>query len=272
MLSPLYGQLSPLRVPTKAVREVKDSDALAYIAAVEIADGQSLEAAVQYAYEDFILGCKADGIWTALKASCILAGARTLSGALVPLVGSAPTNFNFVSGDYNRKTGLKGATTKYLRSNRNNNADPQNSKHLCVYVTERASVSSFLIGGNTGNNGNSFISTHPTIGLRFAVNANSSGTNLGNPNPGNLIGGTRSNSTTMIGRAGGANVGNGIDTIALNSQTPASVVLNIFTRQGALDNFTNARVAYYSIGESLDLAFLDTRVSTLTTDLAAAIP
>ena len=34
---------------------VEDADALAYIAAVETADGQSLETAVHYAYEDFIL-------------------------------------------------------------------------------------------------------------------------------------------------------------------------------------------------------------------------
>lgn len=271
MLSPLYGQLSPLRIPTK-VREVTDAAAIAYIAAVETADGQALEDAVKFAYEDFILGCKADGIWSAIKASCILAGARTLSGALVPLVGTAPTSFNFVTGDYNRKTGLKGGTTKYLRSNRNNNADPQNSKHLSVYVTERTTVGSFLIGGNSGSNGSSFISSHPTNGYRVVLNANSVGTNLSNANPGNFIGGSRSNSTTMIGRVNGVNVGNGIDTIALNSQTPQSTILNIFTRISATDNFGNPRMAYYSIGESLDLALLDTRVSNLMTALAAAIP
>jgi hypothetical protein len=67
-----------------------------------------LEIGVQSAYNDFVVGCKADGIWDAIKASCILAGARTLSGSLTPLKGAAPTNFNFVSGDYNRKTGLVG--------------------------------------------------------------------------------------------------------------------------------------------------------------------
>ena len=270
MITPLYGQLSPLRIPTR-IRAVQDSDALAYIAAVETADAQTLEDSVKFAYEDFILGCKSDGIWSAIHASCILAGARTLSGALVPLVGSAPTNFNFVTGDYNRKTGLKGGTTKYLRSNRNNNADPQNSKHLSVYVTERTTVSSFLIGGNSGNNGSSFISSNPINGPRCVLNANSAGTNLQNANPGKFIGGSRSNSTTMIGRANGVNVGNGIDTIALNSQTPQNAVLNVFTRQSANDNFGNPRVSYYSIGESLDLADLDTRVTTLMSALSAAI-
>jgi hypothetical protein len=69
-----------------------DSDAAAYIAAVEAADGQALETATRTAIDSFVKGCKNDGIWNAIKASCILAGARTLAGALVPLVGTAPTS------------------------------------------------------------------------------------------------------------------------------------------------------------------------------------
>ena len=113
-----------------------DADATAYLTAVQAADGQVLEPAVRLAVNSFIKGCKADGIWTAIKASCILAGARTLTGALIPLVGTVPTNFNFVSGDYNRETGLVGdGSTKYLDSNRANNADPQNSNHNTCWVS-----------------------------------------------------------------------------------------------------------------------------------------
>ena len=114
-----------------------DTDAGNYIQAVEVADGQALEPATRQAINNFVIGCKQDGIWNAIKASCILSGARTLNGALQPLVGTAPTNVGglFVSGDYTRKTGLVGdGSTKYLDSNRNNNADPQNSKHLAVYI------------------------------------------------------------------------------------------------------------------------------------------
>jgi hypothetical protein len=115
---------------------VSDSDAEAYLQAVETADGNFLEAAVRTAVNDFVVGCKADGIWAAIKASCILAGARTLTGALVPLVGAAPTSFNFVDGDYDRKTGLAGdGSTKYLDSNRSNSADGQNNQHVAVYQT-----------------------------------------------------------------------------------------------------------------------------------------
>jgi len=72
-----------------------DADAAAYITAVETADGQALEENVKLAINSFVVGCKADGVWSAIKASCILAGARTLNGALTPLVGTAPTNANF---------------------------------------------------------------------------------------------------------------------------------------------------------------------------------
>ena len=114
-----------------------DADVDAYLNAVEAADGQELEAGVITAVETFVLGCKSDGIWSAIIASCLLAGARTLSGALVPLVvAAAPTNFNFVSADYDRESGLLGnGTNKYLNSNRLDNADPQNSQHFSVYAT-----------------------------------------------------------------------------------------------------------------------------------------
>jgi hypothetical protein len=114
-----------------------DEDAGNYIQAVETADAQALEPATRKAINNFVIGCKQDGIWTAIKASCILAGARTLAGALVPLVGTAPTNNGFIGigTDYVRKTGLVGdGSTKYLDSNRAGNADPQNSHHISVFV------------------------------------------------------------------------------------------------------------------------------------------
>jgi hypothetical protein len=128
--------INPYRfAPTRFISN--DADVVAYVLAVESADGQELELGVITAVETFITGCKSDGIWGAIKASCILAGARTLSGALVPLVGTAPTNYNFVSADYNRETGLKGdGATKFLNPNRNNNADPQNSKHIALHIGE----------------------------------------------------------------------------------------------------------------------------------------
>jgi hypothetical protein len=120
---------------------VSDADAEAYIAAVEAADTQSLEEAVKQAYRDLIIGLKADGNWLPLRGAGILAGARTVAGALVPLVGPAPTNVGFGAGDYVRKTGLRGSgATKWLNLWRANNADPQDNKHLATYVSEFEAV------------------------------------------------------------------------------------------------------------------------------------
>jgi hypothetical protein len=259
MLSPLYGQLSPLRVPTKAVRQVQDSDAITYIAAVETADGQSLEAAVQYAYEDFILGCKADSIWTAIKASCILAGARTLSGALAPLVGAAPTNNNFVSGDYDRAGLLGNATTKRLNTNRHSTADPQDNMHMSVYLKTIAGNYHLAATEISANGVSQLIDSRVR---NRSVSINGSVVGLTAPQ---FLGATRNSSANFTHRRFATNT-----TYATASQT--SVNSNYFVFSGsATTSRSSSRIAFYSIGESLDLALLNARVSTLMTDLAAAI-
>jgi hypothetical protein len=53
------------------------------------------------------------------------------------------------------------------------------------------------------------------------------------------------------------------------SETPQNQLVHVFAANAA--NIYAGRLSFYSIGESLDLALLDTRVSTLMTDLATAI-
>ena len=239
-----------------------DSDASTYIDAVETADGQALETGVRIAINDFVLGCKQDEIWDAIKASCILAGARTLDGALVPLVGAAPTNNNFVSGDYDRETGLVGnLTTKYLDSNRNNNADPQNNKHLSVFVSTLPSSSVRPLLGLLANNatGSSFIYDNLTR-LNDGSSSSYSRTT-------GFVGVNRSSSASYARRSSGLDV-----ELAITSATPVNGSITLFRDSGGAGYFGNPRLAFYSIGESLDLALLDTRVSNLITAIGAAIP
>ena len=251
-----------------------DADVNAYILAVESADGQQLEEGVITAVEDFVVGCKADGLWSAIKASCILAGARTLSGALVPLVGSAPTNNNFVSGDYDRKIGLKGdGSTKRLIANRLNNADPQNSKHLAVYKTEpESSATDTVVLGTrfATSGGHSHLYTQAISGRQyFAANSVDGGFRTGGGDSTvatGLIAVSRNSSTNFVRRLYGVSTNT-----ANNSTAPNSGEIRVFSNN-ANAMHSRSRVSYYSIGESLDLALLDTRVSTLMTDLAAAIP
>ena len=255
-----------------------DPDALTYINAVETADGQALETGVRIAINDFVLGCKQDGIWNAIKASCIMAGARTLSGALVPLVGTAPTNFNFVSGDYDRETGLVGdASTKYLITNFLSNGTPLNSVHLSAYASSASSYGSgsFLYPTFVGTGGDSDAQTIgvSSIGSNsiYARSRSSSFVTFGagSANATGFVGTSRSNSSSVVIRASNSTL-----SFLLNSSGALNEAYGVF-RNGAFEttqSYSNARLAFYSIGESLDLAVLDTRVSNLITAIGAAIP
>ena len=266
MLSPLYGQLSPLRVPTIAP---PDADALAYIAAVEAADGATLEDGVKSAINNFVTGCKSDGIWTAMKASCILAGARTLSGALVPLVGAAPTSISFVSGDYNRKTGLLGnATTKYLNSNRAADADPQNSASLAIWVSTPATTTNIYYLGALRTTPTPAVYSNISTNVGFAIRNTASAPNSNRTGTG-LAGVSRTASNSFNWRWAGAT---GTSTSASTGTYNGNIFVYGANLNGAINNRSNGRLAFYSIGESLNLAALDSRVSTLMTALAAAIP
>ena len=248
-----------------------EPEAVSYVAAVEAADGQELEFGVARAINDFVLGCKTDGIWDAIKASCILAGARTLNGALVPLVkqpaDSAPARFGTEGGwNYNRETGLQGnGTDNYINSGRNNNADPQNSHHLSTYITQ--SSEGAIIGAGLSDTGTSAIyhsSGSNNVVFRSRSGISDSAADIGDSG---LIAYSRSSSSDYDYVAFAA-TGN----FTRASQTPYNGNTYIFGRNAGAASLTAARLAFYSIGESLDLAALDTRVSTLITAIGAAIP
>ena len=238
-----------------------DADASTYIEAVEAADTQALETGVRYAINDFVIGCKNDGIWDAIKACCILAGARTLNGALVPLVGTAPTKNGTEGGwNYNRETGLQGnGTDNYLDTNRANNADPQDNNHNSAYVASIVTQSTTLLGceglndvlgGGCRNRSGVFAATNNNSGFKGASRDSASFFSLRSAGTGFIAAGTTSGPVT-------------------------SATLYAFARNnppGTASQYASARIAFYSIGESLDLAKLDARVTDLITAIGAAIP
>jgi hypothetical protein len=250
-----------------------DSDVRAFIAAVEFADQQPLEQAVKDAYRDFIVGCKTDGVWDAIKASCILMGARTLLGALVPLKGPAPTNNGpFVSGDYDRKTGLlSNGTTKYIDTNFNRLSVGQDDCHAAAFVSV-AGTASFgrLIGCGDQNSGSG------TGETRILRRDNTTDTVLSHGrgantivNTGGLInfaGVNRSQSASYSYRVNGV-----ANTVSDVSQTRQNLNFHFF-QGNPITGGLNARAVFYSFGETLDLALLDSRASALYTAIGAAIP
>jgi hypothetical protein len=263
--------------------ETLDPDAVYYIGRVEAADGQALEPAVVTALDAFVKGCKADGIWSAIKASCILAGARTTNGALVPLKGTAPTpvNFDLVNNtDYLRKTGLMGnGTTKYLNSNRSITDDLQNNAHIAVYQSTAASSNANVfmthIGAVDANNivshiAEGFPSSFDVKIYRLQSPVSLAGLTKTSANNANgLQGVSRSAPGSFNFRAGRVNT-------SITSTSGAHVSGNYFVlaqnNTGTAASHSNARLAFYSIGESLDLALLDARVTTLINAFSTAIP
>lgn len=250
-----------------------DPDVINYIEAVEAADGEPLEQDVVTSLEAFILGCKIDGIWDSIKASCILAGARTIAGATTPLKGLNPS-YGTLS-DYNRKTGYLG---NGFSLNRNNNAEAQNDRHMSVFITEPSDTAfrRTLIGNQFPYLGATFIMASDADSPNYIVNISSSNQNtiiagsvgnassVANTSTG-FLGLNRNNSADFVFRANSIN-----ETIINSSSAPRSVGLtlsaaNINTNPGS------QRTAFYSVGESIDLAILDARISTLMAKLNLAI-
>jgi hypothetical protein len=253
------------------------------VVAADVAAGNTLglEVGVRDAYDVFIrdsinvgdLGTSGGVLSQAnsiIKAAPIMAGARTLAGALTPLVGTAPTRFGTAGGwNYNRKTGLQAnGTNNYLDSNRSNSADPQNSKHVAVFTSEsetrnatRAAIASRSPSGAVGST--HILTTASVVVARINTSGTSSTANA-TPFTG-LFGGSRSSDTQCTVRFSGAST-----TINESSSAPAAVPIDVFSRNGG--DFSNARFAFYSIGESLNLALLDTRITALINAFAAAIP
>ena len=244
-----------------------DSNASAYIAQVEETDRSELGEEAREAINAFVVGCKNDGIWPAIKASCILAGARTLAGALVPLVGVAPTNVGpFVVGDYNRKTGLIGdGNTKYLNSNATTGAGywSQNSNHVAVCVSSAATTVNGLYAGSSitvdlGKAGTTCQFTNYNLSSDIVAGQGSAT---------GFIGISRSAIGNFVGRVA---LSNTIFTRTSTSNTQQSMFL--YGRNESTRILANARLSFYSIGESLDLALLDTRVAALLNNFATIFP
>jgi hypothetical protein len=238
-----------------------DSDAEAYIAAVETADGQSLPGYVSAAIDAFVVGAKADEFWLSIKAACFLAGPRTLAGALTPLVGAAPTNFNFVADDYLPQLGLKGnAVNKRLASNRNNNADPQNDHHMAAYVTELGDPIGYALLGDGGGSGSSRMGFNVN-GSFFASRNNSS---QGGPaRSAGLMGVSRTTSSAIE-----VIVDEELRTRQSGTQTPKDAIISVFSSAEAI--YTGDRLGWYSIGESLNLASLRDRLDSYMAAIAAS--
>jgi hypothetical protein len=232
-----------------ASRRRGDPDATDYFARI-VSAGSTISVNNQAAVNAFIVGCKADGIWTAIKASCFLAGPDDLTGALVPLVGPSPTNTGFVAGDYSRAVGLTtDNVTKFLDSNFNHATNPQSNAHMVSWVP--------TVPNQTTMGTARSVTGSSTIYSSGRCRSQNSALFTGATPASGFFGHSQFSSSQVSYRTGGVSY-----TYSNTSQTPRSENVTIFRLAGGDLPSSTGTVAFYSMGESLDLAALDARLAT----------
>ena len=185
-----------------------------------------------------------------------------IQGITVPLRDGMPTltNNNFVAGDLNQLTGLKGdASTKYIETGLTGSDLSLNDHSLSVYLTADRET-----GGNRYISGDA--STFTVLGNTTGFRARSANTTLStlgsSTETGELIGISRNNS---------ADYDWSYETTGTQSSTSSSinnVDINVYADSGGSNN-TAARLAAYHVGPALNLATLEGLQDTLITEIAA---
>ena len=245
-----------------------DADAIDYLTRMATADGAGVETGVAVAVDAFFRDTKAAGVFDALKACCILAGARTLAGALVPVVGDAPTNVadGFVEGDYSRTSGLTGdGATTYLDTNFDASTLGQDDISMSIWAESFGTVGSqSLIDQGRANSGASGIFVNiNTVASRCRSSANNAfpSTSVG------FSGISRSLSTSYEQRNEATSA-----TRTVASQAPYSAGnVTLFNFSVAPNLYSDARLAFWHVGTAIDLEDLETAVSNLITAIGEAL-
>jgi len=247
-----------------------DADALDYLDRMAAADGASVEVGVATAVDAFFRDSKASGVFDALKACCILAGARTLAGALVPVVGDAPTNVanGFVSGDYSRTAGLTGDGTSYLDSGFA--IDEPENYHQCAYITTKPTVNTVFVGSDNASQQRYLLYSNVAADETRAISGQTGTPYFGGS--GSLEAGfkgvLRASASDFEARASAT-------TSSVSSAAGDATSLNSFVFSNNLNGTSSgagdAAIAFYSIGTSLSLEDLDTAVTNLITAIGEAL-
>ena len=195
-----------------------------------------------------------------------------IQGVTVPLKSTmtALTNNNFVAGDLNQLTGLKGdASTKYLDTGSKFNDFPQNDFSMSCNITEflqETTNGAYLMYQSFGD-GISQISTQNDQGVNpnNLITRCNTRTGISNIDIGNLedfYGINRTVSTEYSVQYGASST-----TVTETSQAPANQIISILGASTQLK--ANARMATYHIGPALNLATLRGLQATLLSEIAA---
>lgn len=238
-----------------------------------IANGGTISDASLKAHDEFIKGCKSDGIWDSLLDVGSFAG-DNLNSALIKLkflssLQSSLTNFNFLASDYSELSGINGGNNKRFDTGFKEDLLFSSDAHLSFYSLSdvpgnmEREIGTWRIDGIQiiikWSDGNSYFrcfndetkleskqNLNPTSGFYFASRKNNNATLSRN----SVVYAMANSIFQMAGRDA---------TIAVG---------------GAANTYTSKRFSFYSIGLALDAgqsqAFYQ-RVQTLQQSLNRAI-
>ncbi len=202
--------------------------------------------------------------------------AKGFDGLTVPLRDgmNVGTPFEFEASDLNVKTGLKGdGSSKYIDSNRNNNADGQDDQSMGVYISQK--MTNNLIGtgiiGATTTNPSAILQGGTGSNRREFRSQNNNNFTLTNDDWSETLGYvaiSRASDDEFAVRIDGDNY-----TASINSQSPSSGSVGVFVRLDSDNNpgagYTNMGASIYHIGPALDLETLDGILTQFMAEVAA---
>lgn len=259
------------------------ADAANYLNRVAIEDDESLEQPVQWVWDVFFRQMADTDHPTPTAASHKIAlqagtaipmiGARTLPGALVPLYPGmpTPTNIGFVSGDYNRATGLKGdGSSKYIDSNTSFafSDSTDHDRSIAVWMSEDVPYdadNADCVVGSFGGTSTRFPqllilgSTRLRV-IRLATNKSYDITDVAGFWGASVV--VDQTDIRLNGNNTTVSVGNNLDANQGNI---------LFFCRGAGSDISQTRLCIGQAGTAIDLAYMDTCLTTLQSSIAAAL-
>lgn len=239
---------------TTFIQSRVDFDAQSYIQRVERASNGAMHPVAKLAINQFVVETKRFDLWSKINTCCILMGARTVTGALIPLKGTAPSGQGTLSTLYaiNNQPGIyfNANTANYIITNRNVNADAQNDHHVAVIVGGMDN-NAYIGGDNSTTAGSKFIGAsagsltwRSTPSTSVSVTSGVTGTTP------QFLGLSRSNSANFDVYRNGA-LANLVSTSGAQDANPFYVGAN--NNNSARTSPTAAQISFYSLGAALDL-------------------
>jgi hypothetical protein len=256
----------------KALWPPLDPTAATYIAAVEAADGQSMNTTIKIAVNDFFVGLKADaspnsGVsnYQALTQFFLFFAAKTLAGSLVPCKGNVPINTGLVSGDFTVKQGLTSSVGKFLGSTYNGNFFAQDNNSGFGWMTALPTdTNGFVLTDGLNVTGAYMLLPRGTPSNDVAVRSQSNTADIVTPLTLGFVGTSRNSSTQFNIRTNGTT-----STITRTSQTPRAVERLYLNAPGAAGAFTG-KLGAAGQGAAITMSALDSRLTTLAAAVAAS--